>query len=219
MTTLNKFCEGAAYGRFYPDRVVLEYKGEDALVMTRDHWGSRYVIAHGFDAKTGHWEHGRYFENLLDAATAFLGSEEPVDTPHAIGHSLRKYVDFDGEECRAGVVEDNSGKLSLFFVVNEEKVIFSKYHWFADVDIAAMKWVALLGGFKATRSVSSMALDDFNKLVTSGQCHIIADTKDVSTDNPLGLSFCGGFGAELFLTVITEDVPEYAEQYRKLVME
>lgn len=78
MAAVNDGCAGAAYGRVYPEKVVLERKGADALVM-RDSRGSRYVIAHGFDEESGRWAYGEYFADLLEAALAFFGDGPDPD--------------------------------------------------------------------------------------------------------------------------------------------
>lgn len=92
MAAVNDGCAGAAYGRIYPEKVVLERKGADALVM-RDSRGSRYVIAHGFDEESGRWAYGEYFADLLEAALAFFGDGPDPDG----GASLER----EAEECRA----------------------------------------------------------------------------------------------------------------------
>ena len=78
MAALNDGCAGAAYGRTFPEKVVLERKGTDALVMRgRGVGSSRYVIARGFDEETGKWMYGEYFADLLYAARAWFGMTNP----------------------------------------------------------------------------------------------------------------------------------------------
>lgn len=145
----------------------------------------------------------------------------------------RKYVTFGGEECRAVVVEDNAGGLNLFVIADSDDAVFGVYHGYGDVtsdgynsgELTAMEWVALLvqgldpksEGWEG--SVGRQAASDYDLLMTSDECSIIADTEDADEDDPLGLSFCGGYGAQSFLLAVTEDVPEYAEQRLELIEE
>ena len=89
----------------------------------------------------------------------------------------------------------------------------------------AMDWVALLMQGDDPKSEGWEGLDtreaaaEYDLLTDSVECSIVADTEDVTEGDPLGLSFCGGYGARSFLLAVTEDVPEYAEQRLELIGE
>ena len=151
----------------------------------------------------------------------------------------QKYVTFGGEKCRALVVEDNAGGLTLFIIAaSDDAVLGAYYHSDAEFapsghnsdgdgggELAAMDWVALLMQGDDPKSEGWEGLDtreaaaEYDLLTDSVECSIVADTEDVTEGDPLGLSFCGGYGARSFLLAVTEDVPEYAEQRLELIGE
>lgn len=50
-------------------RVVLETRGRDALLFRGGRY-QPYVVAHGYDGRTGEWSHGNYLETAAEAAEA-----------------------------------------------------------------------------------------------------------------------------------------------------
>lgn len=67
--------EAATIAEWKEKNVLIDRKGDDALVMRRMANGNReFVVAHGYDDVTGHWSHGTYYDSIASAVAALEGS-------------------------------------------------------------------------------------------------------------------------------------------------
>lgn len=70
----NNMDEAAAVAAWKQKNVLIDRNGDDALVMRKMDDGSReFVVAHGYDEKSGHWSHGTYYGSIADAVAALEG--------------------------------------------------------------------------------------------------------------------------------------------------
>lgn len=146
------------------------------------------------------------------------------------------HITFNEQVCRAVIIEDNAGGLNLFVLDTEGHVFYAHpYGIGTAVDSitghkvgksAAEDWVGLIikgidpmqAGWDGNYDVAS-GQRDYDCLMESNECSIIADTDDINENDPFGLCFHGGYSARDFFLFVTEGVSEYAKERERLLDE
>lgn len=91
--------------------VLIDRKGDDALVMRRLSDGNReFVVAHGYNDGTGHWNHGTYHDSISSAVADFEGRPSPASNEETFC-TIRWMRDdiVDAIEQACGVQLDRNG--------------------------------------------------------------------------------------------------------------